>query len=123
MRVNFSHYLRLAALVLALNGSVALIVLGIAQLGGWNTLTQFSNGFFGAGMSLIVIGILSAAGGFAQRADFKMTYSASAGSASLAERTQRMVADAQQGYGFLILMASAGVVLIIVSILIGQFVD
>lgn len=120
MNQTVFHYLRWAGLVLALTLVVTLVVLMIGWFGKWNTVAQFSNGFFAAGMILAVIGILSVAGGFAQRANFGILYSQSAGDASLGERAQRMVADIQQGYGVLVLLAGSGLLLMVISVAVNQ---
>ena len=86
----------------------------------WQTSVQFSNGFFAAGMIVVVFGILSVAGGFQQRANFPLTYAETASQASISERTQRMIADINQRYGTMILMLGSGILLIVISVAIHQ---
>jgi hypothetical protein len=116
-----THILRLMGTVLSLTVLVSLIVLVFGLVFRWNTPVQFSNGFFMAGVLVIVLGLFSVAGGFGQRANFSMTYAESVGQASLAERTQRMMADINQRYGSMIIMVFVGILLLGVSVVIGQF--
>jgi hypothetical protein len=116
-----SHSLRLAGIVLGLTLIVSILVLVIGYIYDWHEAVRFSNAFFAAGGILIVLGTLSIAGGFLQRADFKMSYSESAGQANIAERSQRMISDIAQRYGAMILLVSVGVLLMIISVLVGQF--
>jgi hypothetical protein len=84
----------------------------------WNTTTQFSNGFFGAGAILIVLGLFSVVGGFGMRSDFKMLYSQSAGDMNTLERSRRWIADMAQGYAFFSFLLLTGLFLIGFAILI-----
>ncbi len=121
MKEKSSHYLRLFGSVLALTVVTSLVILFIAWLAKWTAVTQFSNGFFMAGTIFAFFGLFSVVGGFATRGDFKTVYSQSAGDASLADRTRRMMEDIRQGYGMLILFVSTAALLILVSVLIGHF--
>lgn len=103
------------AVVLAL----ALLLLGFFL--GWKQPVQYSNGFFMTGALLIVFGVLSVAGGFAQRANVRLTYTESAAQASMAERNQRTVTDGVQRYQSMITLFGSGLLLILVSVLVGQF--
>ncbi len=113
--------LRLAGKILGATALVSLVVLLIGYFLHWNTLVKFSNGFFAAGALTIVLGILSIAGGFLQRANFDMLYAESAGQMSSPERAQRMAADITHRYGTLIFLVVTGLLLIGISIAIGQF--
>ncbi len=113
--------LRLAGKILGVAMLVSLVVLLIGYFLHWNTLVKFSNGFFAAGAILIVLGILSIAGGFLQRANFGMLYAESAGQMSSPERAQRMAADITQRYGTLIFLVITGLLLIGISVAVGQF--
>ena len=113
-----SHIVRLLGTILGLTLLLSLLVAGVGLVLQWNTPVQFSNGFFATGAIVIVLGLLSVAGGFGQRADFSMIYAESAGQASLAKRTQRMMADIDQRYRALILLAVTGLLLIAISIAI-----
>jgi hypothetical protein len=121
MEPNMSPFLRLVGMVFGLTLLVALIVLGLGLLYRWDQPVQYSNGFFIAGMIVIVLGVFSVAGGFAQRASFPITYVETASQASLSERTQRMMADINQRYGVIILFAGVGILLIAISVAIGVF--
>ncbi len=110
--------LRLLAITFVIACVIGLITGGIGWLLHWNSTTQFSNGFFGAGAILIVIGILSVVGGFGMRSDFKMLYSQSAGDMNTLERSKRWIADMAQGYGLFLFLLLPGIILIGVSILV-----
>lgn len=96
MRQKNSQLLKLTGTILGITFIISLIVLLIGFIVQWNTAKQFSNAFFIAGAIAVVLGLLSVSGGFAQRADFKMTYSESAGDANLFQRSQRMMGDVAQ---------------------------
>jgi len=76
--------------------------------------------FFIVGVILIVLGVYSVAGGFVQRADFKITYTKSAGQANMAKRGQRMASDITQRYGTMSFLSATGSLLILITIGIGQ---
>ena len=118
MESKHTHILRLAGSILGITLFASAIVVAIGLFSQWNTPVQYSNGFFIAGVLVIVIGVFSIAGGFEQRANFPIIYAESAGQASIAERAQRMMADINQRYGMLVLLAGAGILLIIISIAI-----
>ena len=104
-------------------GATALISVGVLITGfllQWNEPVKFSNAFFAAGAVVIGLGIMSVAGGFAQRADFRMTYAETAGDANIAERNQRVAADITQRYGSMILLMTTGILLIVISVVIGE---
>jgi len=98
-----------------------LIVLIIGMVVQWKEPVQYSNAFFAAGAILIVLGFLSISGGFAQRGNFNMTYAETAGNANITERTQRMMGDITQRYGAMTLLGTVGILLIVISVLIGNF--
>jgi hypothetical protein len=110
--------LRLLAITFVLAFAIGLITAFIGWLLHWNSTTQFSNGFFGAGAILIVIGILSIVGGFGMRSDFKLLYSQSAGDMNTLERSKRWIADMTQGYAFFSFLLLTGIYLIGFAILI-----
>ena len=112
--------LRMAGKIL---GATALISAGVLITGyllQWSEPVKFSNAFFVAGSVFIVLGIMSIAGGFAQRADFRMTYAETAGDANIAERNQRIAADITQRYGSMILLVTIGILLIVLAVVIGE---
>ena len=116
-----SPTLRLVGIILGLIMMVSLIVLVFGILSQWSTSEQYSNGFFIAGAIAIGLGLFSVAGRLEQQVNSSTIYAESAGQASLAERTQRMMADINQSYGFMMVLVSVGILLIGISIVIGQF--
>ena len=120
MEKQSGHFLRLAGKILGAAVLVSLVVLLAGFLLRWTDPLQYSNGFFIGGAILIVLGIFSVTGGFAQRADFKITYAESAGQANLAERGQRMAVDITRRYETLIFLLITGLLLILIVIGIGQ---
>jgi hypothetical protein len=112
--------LRLLAITCVLACVIGLITAFIGWLLHWNSTTQWSNGFFGAGAILIVLGLLSVMGGFGMRSDFKMLYSQSAGDMNTLERSKRWMADMTQGYGLFLFLLIPGIFLIGVSILVAK---
>jgi uncharacterized membrane-anchored protein len=97
---------------------IGLVTAGIGRLLHWNSTTQFSNAFFGAGAGLIVIGVLSVMGGFGMRSDFKTLYSQSAGDMNTLERSKRWIADMTQGYNLFLFLFLPGVFLIGLAVLV-----
>lgn len=120
MEKKNTHILRLARTILGLTTLVSLILLVFGMISRWNTPVQFSNGFFIAGVFVIVLGLVSVAGGFDQRADYTVLYAQTMGEASLAERTQRMMAEIDQRYGSMIILVGAGILLLGISVVLGQ---
>lgn len=112
--------LRLGGKIVGTTAGISLLVLLTGYFLKWNEPVRFSNAFFWAGAIFIVLGVLSVSGGFSQRANFQMTYAESAGNANIAERNQRTAADITQRYGSMILMTITGILLIVVSVVIGQ---
>jgi hypothetical protein len=119
MEQDKSPFLRLVGIALVLTMLISLIVLGFGLIKQWDQPVEFSNGFFIAGAIVIVLGVFSVAGGFAQRANFPIVYAETATQASLSERTQRMMADINQRYGLIVLFGAVGILLIAISIAIG----
>jgi hypothetical protein len=101
-----------------------LIILAVLLLGyflSWHQPVQYSNSFFIVGAIMVVVGVYTVAGGFAQRANFGMTYAESASQAGIAERNQRTAADITQRYGTMIFLVTTGLLLILIAVGIGQF--
>lgn len=113
-------YLRLAGKILGTTILIAIVILVLGYLLKWAAV-QYSNGFFVAGAILIVMGVLSVASGFFQRADFHLVYAETAGDANLAERGQRMAEDITQRYGNMIFLLATGGLLILISVGIGNY--
>ena len=114
------HFLRLTGKIFGTTALISIAVLLLGYLLHWSKPTEYSNGFFIVGVILIVLGVYSVAGGFVQRADFKITYTESAGQANLAERGQRIASDITQRYGTMIFLSATGSLLILIAIGIGQ---
>ena len=114
------HFLRLAGKILATTVLIGLAVFLLGYLLHWNQPAQYSNGFFVTGAILIVLGILSVAGGIAQRTNFDILYAESAGQADIAERNQRTVSEITQRYGNMIFLLVTGLLLILIAVVIGQ---
>lgn len=121
MEKQNGHFLRLAGKILGTTALVSLAVFLAGYLLHWSQPVQYSNGFFIAGAILIVMGIFTVAGGFAQRADFDIIYAETAGQANIAERNQRMAADITQRYGSMIFLVATGLLLILIAMGIGRF--
>jgi hypothetical protein len=110
--------LRLLAITFVLACATGLVIGSVGFLLHWNSTTQWSNGFFGAGALLIVIGLLSVMGGFGMRSDFAVLYSQSAGDMNTLERSKRWIADMAQGYNLFLFLLLTGIYLIGLAILI-----
>jgi hypothetical protein len=121
MEKHDHHFLRLAGKIIGTTVLISLAVLILGFFLGWDQPVQYSNGFFIAGAIVVVLGFYSVAGGFAQRANFGMTYAESAGQANLAARNQRTAADITQRYGTLIFLGTTGLVLLLIAVGIGRF--
>lgn len=117
---NFALRLVGIAVGIAVGLSLALLLLGLFL--GWRQPIQYSNGFFITGGLLIVFGVLSVGGGFIMRSNSRLTYTESAAQAGMAERNQRVVMDGIQRYQSMITLLISGSLLVLVSVLIGQFV-
>ncbi len=112
--------LRLAGKILLVTVVISLAVLAVGYFLHWKG-ANFSNGFFASGAILILLGILSIAGGFVQRSNFGMLYAESAGQMSSPERAQRMAADMAQRYGALIFLVVTGLLLVGIAVVVGKF--
>jgi vacuolar-type H+-ATPase subunit I/STV1 len=112
---------RLIGKVLGTTAGIALLIFLMGYFLRWNDPVKFSNGFFVVGAILIIAGVFSITGGFAQRSSFGVLYAESAGQANIAERNQRMAAEITQRYGTFILLLVTGLLLIGISVTIGNF--
>lgn len=121
MQTKSAHYFRLAGLILGITLIISVIVLLIGYIYHWNEPVLFSNAFFIAGVIVIIIGGLTVAGGFSQRANFNILYAESAGRADLAERSRRSMAEVTQRYGVMILLFISGLLLVGIAVAIGRF--
>lgn len=112
--------LPITAVVISMLAAIVVWILGLVN--GWGAL-EYSNGMFIAGGGAIALAILSAFGGWGNRADFKQLYSQSAGDMSLSERTRLWVHDMARGYNAVLLMSLVGMLLIGLSVLIGSSLE
>ena len=122
MENNNKLILRLVGKILGATAVISLVIVLVGILLRWNDPVKFSNGFFAAGAVVIIAGLFSVTGGFIQRSTFGVLYAESAGQASSPERAQRMVADMTQRYGSFLQLLITGLLLIGISIAIGQFI-
>lgn len=101
-------------------GVVSILLVVVGLLLKWKNSIQFSNAFFWAGAILVVFGVLSIFGGYGMRSNFGVIYSQSAGDMNILERTKQWIADTEQSYSIYILLLFSGVVLMLISVLIGE---
>ncbi len=120
MEKQSTHLLRLAGRILETTLVISLLILLVGFVYYWNSPAHYSNAFFIVGAILIVLGVFSVAGGFAQRGNFGIIYAETAGQANLAERGQRIAADVTQRYGVMIFLTITGLLLIGIAVLIGN---
>lgn len=113
--------LRLVGLIMGAALAISLVISLIGYIYQWDKPVQFSNAFFMAGAFVIVLGVFSVTGGFAQRGNFNMMYAETAGQANQAERNQRWAGEVTQRYGTMVLLFTTGLLLIGIAIAIGQF--
>lgn len=120
MENSSKQVIRLAGKILGATAVISIIVLMLGTFLHWGEAAKFSNGFFAAGGILVVLGVFSVTGGFAQRSNFGVLYAESAGQANIAERNQRMAAEITQRYGSMIFLLLTGLLLIGISIAVGK---
>ncbi len=101
------------------------VVIGLAAviagwLLGWETPTQFSDALFIAGGVALALGVASSIGGLKIRGDYFILYPQSAGDMNLEERSNRLVSDSIKSQRALILLAVCGILLIGVSVIVGN---
>ncbi len=101
-------------------GVVSILLVVVGLLLKWKNSIQFSNAFFWAGAILVIFGVLSIFGGYGMRSNFGVIYSQSAGDVNIVERTKQWIADTEQSYSIYILLLFSGVVLMLLSVLIGE---
>ena len=121
MEKKNNYILRLAGMILGATLTISLLILLIGYIYFWNEPVEFRNAFFITGAIIIVLGVLSVTGGFAQRANFSMMNAESDGQANQAERRQRTLADVTQRYWAMIFLITTGFLLIGISVSIGNF--
>ena len=99
----------ISAIFLSLISGIIVSIIGFVL--GWNTSTQFSDGFFWAGILLISIGCVNILGMSSQPADSRMVYSQSAFHLSMDERHSIWTADILHGYHLLAFLGVSGLLL------------
>jgi hypothetical protein len=103
-------------ITIVIGSAVALI----GWIAGWQTSTQFSNGFFISGSVVGLVGLLTVLGGYRARASFGIQYSQSTSDMNLSERAKLWIKDLNQGYNALIVCIVSGALLIGLAILIDK---
>jgi hypothetical protein len=98
-----------SAILLALVSGIVVAIIGLVL--GWKTSTQFSDGFFIAGVILIAIGFVNIMGRLSQPTDPRMEYSQSAVDLDMAERTKIWAADVLHGNHLLAFLGTSGLLL------------
>jgi len=121
MEKKNNHFYRLIRLILGVTLAISALIVFIGYIYRWNEPVQFSNAFFAAGAIIIVLGVFSVTGGFAQRANFNTTYAESAGQTDLTERSQHIAAHITQRHGSTIFLLVTGLLLIGIAIAIRKF--
>ena len=79
---------------------------------------SLSNRFFICGMAVIVLGVFSVCGYKGYLGNFSTIYAQSVSDMNLSERTDLMMKDLYQGYGFSIMMFLSGGAAILTSVLL-----
>jgi hypothetical protein len=87
---------------------------------GWRTATEYSNGMFVMGSAVIIFGLLAVWGGFTSRGSFAITYAQSVSDMSMLERGKLWMIDSLRGYQTVGVMAVCGLLLIAISVFIGE---
>ena len=99
----------ISATLLSLVTAIVVMIIGIIR--GWNTSTQFSDGFFWAGAIIFSIGIVNLMGMFSQRTVSGLQHSQSAVHLDASERYKIWEADLLRGYNLLALLGISGLLL------------
>ena len=111
----------IGAILLSLVSGIVVAIAGIIL--GWQTSTQFSDGFFWAGAIVISIGFVNLMGMLSQRTVSGLPYSQSAVHLDVAERFKIWNADILRGYNLLAFLFISGLLLLGLSglvILVGR---
>lgn len=116
-RIMTRELLIIILLVTVVVGSVVAL---IGWISGWQTSTQFSNGFFISGSAVGLLGLLTVLGGYRARSSFGIQYSQSTSDMNLSERTKMWINDLNQGYNALIVCIASGALLIGLAILVDK---
>jgi hypothetical protein len=120
MKTKILLYLRLGGSALVLATVLCLVVSGIGWLAGWRTAIQFSDALSNVGSIVVVLGLLSLASGLRMRGGARVPNRRTDGDINRSAGAGMWTAEAIRGYNPLILLAMTGIVLIGVSLLIGN---
>ena len=96
----------ISAILFSLISGIVVSITGLML--GWKTSTQFSDGFFWAGVIIIAIGFVNVLGGLNQPI---MPYSQSTLNLDMDERFKLWVADTLHGYNILAFLGTSGLLL------------
>jgi hypothetical protein len=100
----------ISAILFSLISGIIVAIIGLYL--GWKTPTQFSDGFFYAGATLISLGGLFSLGRVSQGTISETQYRQTAGHSDMAERSRQWAADISQGYNILTFLGTSGLLLI-----------
>ena len=96
----------ISAILFSLISGIVVSIIGLML--GWKTSTQFSDGFFWAGVIIIAIGFVNVLGGLNQPI---MPYSQPTLNLDTDERFKLWVADTLHGYNILAFLGTSGLLL------------
>jgi hypothetical protein len=96
----------ISAILFSLISGIVVSITGLML--GWKTSTQFSDGFFWAGVIIIAIGFVNVMGGLNQPI---VPYSQSALHLDMDERFKLWAADTLHGYNILAFLGTSGLLL------------
>ena len=99
----------ISATLFALISGIIVLLIGLVL--GWNTATQFSDGFFWAGAIIISLGFINALGMMSERTVSGLQYSQSAVHLDINDRARIWEADIFRGYKLLALLGVSGLLL------------
>jgi len=91
----------------------------IGQGKNWETSTQYSDGFFMAGLVLVAIGCVNIIGAHYADPDEGKQYDGEVDAGTF-DRFKQITRDISKGYNFLVVFGSAGVLTIGISLLVSQ---
>lgn len=113
----------ISALLFSLISGIVVSIIGLML--GWNTSTQFSDGFFWAGAIFISIGFVNVIGMLSHHTVSELPYSQSGVHLDMVDRYKMWKADALRGYNILAFLGISGLLMFGLSglaILVGRLV-
>lgn len=99
----------ISAILFSLLSGIVVAIIG--QMLGWNTSTQYSDGFFWAGAIVISLGFVNMMGMINQRTVSGLEHSQSAVHLDAAKRLKIWEADFLRGYNLLVFLLISGLLL------------